>query len=312
MLSVLRANWLDKFPVPQVNDKKDSLQDFVMVRHLESKYNEYRRNIVESDLYKTLSTTSDPKIISENLLSLLEDFKKNVGLDYMTWLSTNGHAHGEKLSKLYAAFVAQFPDSFPDFIAISPYLRTRMTAHYFLKSVDGLDLDIDSLLDEENYQDMVLGSFKGKDIVMQLRNDVRERSYGIHSIPAYLKKYFDDMSPLTSLSGLPRTYIDQLYYFTGDNHIEAQTKMEERAWRFHSDMMTMKYNYKKSYIFTHEQLILGWINVPFGGSYRTFSNFYNHWRPVNGSMTILSKLDRTQMWQENKLRVAGYNLMLEE
>lgn len=170
-----------------------------------------------------------------------------------------------------------------------------MTAHYFLKCIDGLDLDIDFLLDEKNYQDMVLGSFHGKDIVLQLRNDIRERSYGVHSIPTYLKKYFDDMSPLTSLSGLPRTYVDQLYYFTGDNHIEAQTKMEERAWRYYDDMMRIKPYYKRSYIFTHEQFILGSINVPFGGSYRTFSNFYNHWRPVNGSMTILAKLDRTQM-----------------
>jgi hypothetical protein len=35
-------------------------------------------------------------------------------------------------------------------------------------------------------------------------------------------------------------------------------------------------------------------------------------RPANGSLTVFSQIPKTQKWDENKFRIAGYNLSLEK
>lgn len=85
-------------------------------------------------------------------------------------------------------------------IVTSPYLRTRRTAHYFLKNIVGLDMDVDKLIDEESIDDMILGSFQGKDVVLQLSDEVRERDHGSDVAPSYLRKYINSFSEFNSLS----------------------------------------------------------------------------------------------------------------
>jgi hypothetical protein len=85
-------------------------------------------------------------------------------------------------------------------IIVSPYLRTRITAYYFLKNIANLDMPIDKLIDPASIDDMIVGSFQGKDIVLQLSDEVRERDHGSDVVPSYLRKYINSFSPFHSLS----------------------------------------------------------------------------------------------------------------
>lgn len=67
-----------------------------------------------------------------------------------------GHDQGEKYSALYSELIKKHPTLFPTMIVVSPYLRTRITAHYFLKNVVGLDMDVDKLIDKDSIDDMML------------------------------------------------------------------------------------------------------------------------------------------------------------
>lgn len=309
ILSVLDGNGLDAYAIPQIMDPIDSLQQITLIRHFESQYNQYRREIVSSDLYKNLLVELDPAKKYALAVELFEDFKKNVWLDYATGLSSFGHKQGEKTGKLYADLVKEKPSIFPTMIEVSPYLRTRITAHYFLRYIDWLDLDFEFLL-REDARDMVVGSFRWKEVVVKLNNILRERSYGMKSPPTYLKEYFDAMSPLNSLSGFSGYDIHQLNYFLAVDGGTSQPDMEDKGQQYYDYLSRV--NHKNIQLFTHELLTLGTVNNSFGWSYRTFANFYKYRRPENGSLTVISRLAKTQMWQKNRLRVTGYNLMLEE
>gem|GEM_PF-3030628 len=64
------------------------------------------------------------------------------------------------MGRNYAELIAEKPNLFPTRIYVSPYLRTKKTCHYMLKYVEGLDLDIDMLIDQDNMTDMIIGKFQ--------------------------------------------------------------------------------------------------------------------------------------------------------
>lgn len=309
--AILDQNGLENFPISQVIEPINPLQRITIVRHLESKYNEYKELVRTSDLYQSFMQSEDPVKKKQYSLDLLADFKQNVWVDYMTNISVNGHQQWERFSSLSARLMAQNPRSFPTIIIVSPYLRTRTTAHYFLKSIAGLDMNIDKLIDENSIDDMLPGSFQGKDVVLQLSDEVRERDHGSDVAPSYLRKYINSFSEFNSLSWLPGDDIEQMYYYTSDGGGESQTQVNQRA-KTHFNSLTSKHLHRDIMIFSHHLYILWWLNSIFKWTYRTFKHFDTHRKPLNGSINIFSKIPKTQMWQENRLRVAWYNLLLEE
>ncbi len=141
-------------------------------------------------------------------------------------------------------------------IVASPYLRTRLTAHYFLKNIVGLDMDVDKLIDEESIDDMILGSFQGKDVVLQLSDEVRERDHGSDVAPSYLRKYINSFSEFNSLSCLPGDDIEQMYYYTADGGGESQTQVNQRA-KAHFKSLTSEDLHKDIMVFSHHLYVLG-------------------------------------------------------
>lgn len=310
LLSIVDQHALSKFPITQVSDHSDPLQQIVLVRHLESNYNAYKRDIFSSQLYDAF--VNEPDLVKKKPLAiqLLEDFRKNVWLDYSTNVSPKGHLEWEKLGANYASLIKQFPDHFPTRIIVSPYLRTRTTAHYFLKHIEWLDMPVDMLIEPKNVHDMLVGSFKGKDIVLQFSDDVRERDHGSDIAPSYLRRYMDSLSLFPGFAGLPDEDNDQLYYYTSDGGGESQTQVNARGSR-HFDSLTSDTQHKQNLVFTHHLFVLWCINTIVKWTYRTFFNVDHHRRPLNGSMTIFSKIYKTHMGQQDKLRVAWYNLILD-
>ncbi len=310
LFSVFDQNGLASRPIFQVEDVVHPKQQITLVRHLKSNYNVYKENIASSELNKAFEAELDPVKKKSFALDLLEDFRQHVGLDYTTGVSPEWHAQWKKLSNHYASLIQEFPDLFPTRIIVSPYLRTRTTAHYFLKSILWLDMDVGMLIDPKNVHDMIVGSFRGKDIVLQLSDDVRERDHGSDIAPSYLRRYMDSLS-LFPAAWLPYEDNEQLYYYTSDGGGESQTQVNVRAGN-HFDSLTSDVHHTQNLVFTHHLLILWGINTIVKWTHRTFSNMNNHRRPLNGSMTVFSKIDKTHMGQSDKLRIAWYNLMLEE
>lgn len=59
----------------------------MLVRHLESNYNAYKRDVVNTELYKIFDAELDPVKKKAFALALLDDFRKHVGVDYTTGVS---------------------------------------------------------------------------------------------------------------------------------------------------------------------------------------------------------------------------------
>jgi hypothetical protein len=57
---------------------------------------------------------------------------------------------------------------------------------------------------------------------------------------------------------------------------------------------------------------LGGVQSISGWSFETFYKLNELRRPANGSLTVFSQIPKTQKWDENKFRIAGYNLSLED
>lgn len=310
LLSVVDQKGLWETVIPQITNFIEPKQQIVLVRHLESNYNAYKRDVVNTELYKIFDAELDPVKKKAFALALLDDFRKHVGVDYTTGVSPEWHIQWKMLGNHYASLIQQFPDIFPTRIVVSPYLRTRITAHFFLKSIVWLDMNVGMLIDPKNVHDMIVGSFAGKDIVLQLSDDVRERDHGSGIAPLYLKKYMNNSS-VFSVEWLPDEDSDQLYYYTSDGGGESQTQVNMRAAN-HFDSLTNDVHHKQNLVFTHHLFVLWGINTIVKGTHRTFFNVNNHRRPQNGSMTVFSKLAKTDMGQTDKLRIAWYNLMLDD
>ena len=126
-----------------------------LIRHLESVYNEYKVWLKDTQLHKDfVNLTDDDPSKYPLALELLKHYRKYVGPDFYTEVSQKGKEQGKLYGKLYADLIAAYPHIFPSLIVSSPYFRTRLTTHYFLKYIKGLDLDIDALLTTK--KDMIL------------------------------------------------------------------------------------------------------------------------------------------------------------
>ena len=178
---------------------------------------------------------------------LLRDFFEQVGIDYETDLSTQGEIDGERFGKCYAKLINQYPELFPDVICISPYLRTRRTAHYFLKDVEGLDIDMDQLINEEKLEDLIIGSFKGKEVCIKIEERIRERDFGSNIAPSYLRDFYGETKGNELLTKLQK---DKMYYFTAPVGGESQIQDNARVKDFLNSMRARK-EYNNVLAFTH-------------------------------------------------------------
>ncbi len=135
LFDILDKEQFKQSPGQIIYDKIPDTKHITFIRHLESKYNEYKVLVKSNPDYKEFMTTQDISRKKELAHVLLQDFFASVGIDYETGLSQAGHQQGEKFSKLYAELIEKNPEVFPDLICVSPYVRTRQTAHYFLKNI---------------------------------------------------------------------------------------------------------------------------------------------------------------------------------
>ncbi|MDR2541472.1 MAG: histidine phosphatase family protein [Candidatus Peribacteria bacterium] len=205
--------------------------------------------------------------------------------------------------------IGEHPELFPDLIYVSPYLRTRLTANYLLKDIKGLDINFDHLTDEEQLQDLILGSFNGRDITIKIEERIRERDHGGNIAPNYVRDYLEGKKNATHL--LSKTQKNKLHYYTAPEGGESQVEVNARTREFLSKIY-QKEEYKNILIVSHHLTIISALMSIFGGSFNSFTDIDENRRPRNGSFTFLSEIPKTEMGRENKFRVSGYNLSLEE
>jgi broad specificity phosphatase PhoE len=279
------------------------------MRHLESKYNEYKELIKTDPHYQQFLQETNGEIKEELAHILMKDFFENVGIDYETQLSSQGHQQGEKIGKLYATLVHQHPEIFPDIIYISPYLRTRLTAHYLLKEIEGLDIDFEKLTDEKKLTDLILGEYQGKQIAIKIDERIRERDFGANIAPSYIRNYISEKGNYADL--LSEKQRDKMQYYTAPQGGESQSQVNERTKNFLTHIYD-KEEYKNILIVSHHLAIISTLLSIFGGSFESFHQIDTLWKPKNGSFTFLSQIPETERGRENKFRISGYNLSLEE
>jgi broad specificity phosphatase PhoE len=164
-------------------------RNIIFVRHLESKYNEYKQLIKQDSIYIEFIQEQNREKKEQLAQKLLSNFFETVGIDYETDLSSVGHKQGEKIGKLYAKLIQQHPELFPDIIYVSPYLRTRLTANYLLKNIEGLKMNLDQLTKEEQLQDLIIGKFYEKEFVLKIDERIRERDHGLNVSPSFLREF---------------------------------------------------------------------------------------------------------------------------
>jgi broad specificity phosphatase PhoE len=253
----------------------------------------------ESDLQK-----------KEQLAELLaSDFFNTVWIDYETGLSETGHQQGEKIGKIYAQLINQYPTFFPDIIYISPYLRTRLTAYYFLKNIQGLTVEFEKLINEDKLEDLIIGNFNGKDFSIKIDERIRERDHWSNIAPSFLREFKQEKDWYRKL--LSEQQNEQVHYFTAPEWGESQVQTNARAKLFWKDIFA-KEEYKNILVFSHHLTIIGVLLSIFGGSFQTFYKLNELRRPENGSLTLLSQIPKTEQGSEHKFRISWYNLSLED
>jgi hypothetical protein len=123
-------------PLKQIWEKFPDCRNITFVRHLESKYNEYKDMVKKTDLYKQFISLPNENAQKYDLaMQLLKDYRQYIGTDYQTDISTAGKQQGELYGKLYAELIAGNPHLFPTLIVASPSLRPRVSTHHFLKYI---------------------------------------------------------------------------------------------------------------------------------------------------------------------------------
>jgi broad specificity phosphatase PhoE len=279
---------------------------FYLFRHFESNYNTYKARIQHNPLYKEFLATTDPTTQVSLAQKLLTDFLNDVNIDYHTPLSPVGLQQANEYGKLYGELFSSSPDLFPDKIMISPYTRTKHTAHALLKNLVGLDLDIDFLLSDSDLSDMKIGTLQGKPIVLSLTDEIRERDFGNNFWPRFIRELTNDSWLKPTIDHIAQ---EKSYYYTSTNGGESQTMQLTRVEQFFQRCLAND-KYKTRMLFTHHLTILSALKNIFGGSFNTFYNLDSHRKPKNGSLTILSELPAdNHEYPSSRLRVAGYNLL---
>lgn len=316
---ILDMETFQQLPANIINTKIPNTRHITFVRHLESKYNEYKELIKANPdyqefmrIHENVGTAHDIKLKMERKKELagilLEDFFKEVGIDYETWLSTAWHEQWKQLSPLYAQLIKENPTLFPDLMYISPYIRTRQTAHYFLKDIAWLDMDFDKLVNEDMLKDLIVWSFNGKDIAIKIDERIRERDHWSNIAPSFIRDFWDGEKWFHHL--LNKKQREKIYYYTSPAGGESQVYTNARAKDFLSKIYE-KVKYKNVWGFGHHLEILWWIQSISGWSFETFYKLNEMRRPANGSFTILSQIPKTEAGEEDKFRISWYNLSLE-
>ena len=312
LFNVLDKSSFKWIPMEQIWQEYPDTKSITFVRHLESKYNEYKEMIKQTDKYKEFIAMDNSESKKQELaMHLMKNYKEIIWTDYQTQLSEKWKQQWEHLGNLYAKLIESNPSLFPSLIVVSPYLRTRLTAKYFLQNVKWLDLDTEKILSEKSKIDLLTGSFQGKKVIVKLSNDVRERDHGKVLAPNYLREYFDATSPLTAaIADLDESDNEEMHYYTVPNWWESQVQVEQRIKSHLYSLMKDKQD--QILVFSHHLAIIAALNTIFSWTFNTHYMLNQYWRPKNGSMTVVSQIPKTQSGQEDKLRVSMYNGMLED
>lgn len=308
LTEILDNNGIDKFPIKILQKEFPETRNITFVRHLESKYNEYKQLIKQNPTYIKFIQEQDGEKKEKLAQELLSNFFETVGIDYETDLSSAGHQQGEKIWKLYAELIKQHPELFPDIIYVSPYLRTRLTANYLLKNIEGLEINLDQLTKEEKLQDLIIGKFYEKEFALKIDERIRERDHGSNVSPSFLREFHQEKEGYRAYLGKMRN--EQMHYYTAPEGWESQVQTNARAKLFWKDLFE-KEEYKNILVVSHHLTILGTLLSIMWGSFQTFYQLNEFWKPENGSFTILSEIPETDAGKENKFRIAWYNLSLE-
>lgn len=309
LLDILDMEKFSKIPGQIIIDKVNDTKHITFIRHLESKYNQYKELIKSNLDYQEFMTTENISRKKELAYLLLEDFFASVGIDYETWLSEKWHQQGEQLSQLYAQLIKQDPNIFPDLIYISPYIRTRMTAHYFLKNISWLDIDFEKLINEDQLEDLIVWSFQWKDIIIKIDERIRERDHGSNIAPSFIRNFWDEEKAFHDM--LTREQKEKIYYYTSPAWGESQVQTNARAKEF----LLRNYEHNKPkniQVYSHHLTEIWALLSIFGWSFQTFYKLNELRKPGNGSLSVISQIPKTNVWQENKFRVSAYNLSLEK
>jgi len=302
---------MEKFqqlPIHIVNEHIPETRCITFVRHLESTYNEYKQTISTNTDYQEFINTQDILRKKELAHKLLEDFFEQVGIDYETWLSQAGHTQWEQLSLSYAELIHNHPESFPDIIYVSPYIRTRWTLYYLLKNIQWLNMDFKELIDEDKLKDLIIWSFNGRTICIKVDERIRERDHGSNVAPSFIRDFWDGEKWFHDL--LTKKQREKIYYYTspagGESQVYTNARAKDFLLRAHE-----KYKFKNILCVGHHLQILWSIQSISWWSFETFYTLNEMRRPENGSFTILSQIPKTETGSEDKFRISWYNLSLE-
>lgn len=309
LLDILDREKIQQLPMHIVEDHIPQTRHITFIRHLESKYNEYKETIKSNSHYQEFMTTKNIKRKNELVEILMKNFFVEVGMDYKTWLSDKWHQEWDRLSHLYAELIEKNPELFPDRIYISPYVRTRLTAHYFLQNIKWLDIDFEKLINQSKLEDLIIWSFLGKDITIKIDERIRERDHGSNIAPSFIRDYLDGKNNFHNM--LTREEREMMYYYTSPAWWESQAYTNARKNEFLKSVYE-KNIFKNIWCFDHHLDILWGVQSISGWSFETFYKLNEMRKPTNGSLTVFSKIPKTQKWDENKFRIAGYNLSLQD
>ena len=306
---ILDMETFQQLPANIIDTNIPNTRHLTFIRHLESKYNEYKEKIKSNPDYQEFLTTQDISKKKELAQLLLKDFFDEVGIDYETWLSEAWHTQWQQISPLYAQFIKENPDAFPDRIYVSPYVRTRQTAHYYLKDIKWLNIDFKNLVDEDQLKDLIIWSFNGKDIAIKIDERIRERDHWSNVAPSFIRDFWSGEKWFHHL--LTKKQREKIYYYTSPAWWESQVATNARSKNF-NDNIYKEARYNNVLWFGHHLQILWWVQSISWWSFETFYKLNELRRPANGSLTVFSQIPKTQKWDENKFRIAGYNLSLQD
>ena len=283
---------------------------FTFVRHLESRFNEYKRTLATSDMFRRFVHETDPRERRALAFELRADYFRQVGVDYEVELSVEGHAQGEIYARAFREFFRAHGDLFPERIYVSPYRRTKQTAWYLLRDVEGLDIDFSILTDETSYVDMAIGKYHGRTVIVSLSEDVREKEFGPNVGPGFLREFFErDADPMIPEYSLREH--DLRNYYTAPPGGESQVMVKYRIREMLRSMLDDR-RYEHTWVISHHLAIIAAVQTVLSGTERMFFQFDRYWRPDNGSISVFVELPRVHTEDRQKLRIGAYNLVWRE
>jgi hypothetical protein len=97
-LDILDTDGIQKLSMKKLNEVIPETRHITFIRHLESKYNEYKELIKQNLNYiNFMKPDLDPQEKERLAQVLLKDFFEQVGIDYETNISEQGKKQGEQL-----------------------------------------------------------------------------------------------------------------------------------------------------------------------------------------------------------------------